>query len=434
MPARFRRTSHQARSASDTAPIASSAPTASPPSCHTRIPSTSPPMPSTDRTAPTRSMPRSPVKGTSLIRPIPDRTTRDDDQLEQEADAPREEGRDEPAEQRADGGRDGRGGADERVDALLAGALEVAVDERLHRGEQQRRAEAAEDGPEDDDRPQVLGEGHRQRADRVAEQAQDVGLLAPDQVADLAADQDERRRDEGLQGDRRLDAAHRGPEVGDDGRDRHVHQGRVDDQDEHRCREEQRETSIELGGHLRRRRGGGRHAAAVAAAGAAARARPRSSLRTSAMTMIEAATTRQITHCSTESSDVSRIRWSGPKVVARKIVSRETSEVFSSDRVLQQLAAEDRAVLVGGLEREEEVKEREGRRAPSCGRRPSSYWLFAQTITPSVAAAMTRPSDGQPAGTGRGRIGSVLRARRVLHQALARLARSRGRWPGRCRR
>ena len=252
LPARFRRTSHQASSASDTAPMASSAPTASPPSCHTRMPRTRPPMPKTDRTAPTRSMPRSPVYGHVPDPADPGQDDRDDDQLEREADAPRQEGRDEPAEQRADGGRDGGRGADERVDPLLVGALEVAVDERLHRGEQERRAEAAEDRPEDDDRPQVLGEGHRQGADRVAEQAQDVGLLAPDQVADLAADQDERRGDEGLEGDRRLDAAHRGAEVGDDRGDRDVHQGRVDDQDEHRRREQEREPPIELGG----RRGG----------------------------------------------------------------------------------------------------------------------------------------------------------------------------------
>ena len=70
----------------------------------------------------------------------------------QEADPPREERRDEAAEQRPDRGRDRRGRADQRVDPLLGGALEVAVDERLHRGQQQRGAEAADDRPEDDDR------------------------------------------------------------------------------------------------------------------------------------------------------------------------------------------------------------------------------------------------------------------------------------------
>ena len=92
-------------------------------------------------------------------------------------------------------------------DLLLGRAFEVAVDERLHRGQQQRRAEPADDRPEDDDRRQALRERHRQRADRVAEQAEHVGALAPDEVADLAADEDERGRDQRLERDRRLDAA-----------------------------------------------------------------------------------------------------------------------------------------------------------------------------------------------------------------------------------
>ena len=48
--------SHQTSAASATAPSAISAPTASPPSCHTRMPSTMPPMPTTDSTAPTTSI------------------------------------------------------------------------------------------------------------------------------------------------------------------------------------------------------------------------------------------------------------------------------------------------------------------------------------------------------------------------------------------
>ncbi len=58
---RLRRTSHRASSTSATAPSAISRPTSSPPSCQTRIPSTTPPMPTTDRTAPTRSIWREPV-------------------------------------------------------------------------------------------------------------------------------------------------------------------------------------------------------------------------------------------------------------------------------------------------------------------------------------------------------------------------------------
>jgi LPXTG-motif cell wall-anchored protein len=68
-----------------------------------------------------------------------------------------------------------------------------------------------------------------------------LGALAAEQIADLAPDQDERGRDERLERDRRLDAAHGRVEVPDDGRDRHVHQRRVDDEDEHRHRQQDRE-------------------------------------------------------------------------------------------------------------------------------------------------------------------------------------------------
>ena len=85
---------------------------------------------------------------------------------------------------------------------------------------------------------EALGQRHRQRSSRVREQPQDKGALAPDQIADLAADQDERSRDECLQRDRRLNAAHGRVEVIDDGRDRDVHQRRVDDEHEHRHRQQ----------------------------------------------------------------------------------------------------------------------------------------------------------------------------------------------------
>ena len=178
---------------------------------------------------------------------------RDDHDLAEERDAPGEVRRDEAAEQRPDGGGDRGRGADERVGPPLHRALEVPVDQRLHRREQERRAEPADDRPEDDDREQALRQRHRQRARRVAEQAEDVGALAADQVADLAADQDERRRDERLERDRRLHAAGGRVEVVHDRGDRHVHQRRVDDEDEHRHREQDRQP--------RRRpstRGGGR--------------------------------------------------------------------------------------------------------------------------------------------------------------------------------
>ena len=138
---------------------------------------------------------------------------RDHDDLEQEADPPRQVGGDEPAEQRPDRRGDRGRRTDQRVGLLLRGAFEVAVDERLHRGQQQRGAEAADDRPEDDDRGQALRERHRQRADRVRHEAQHVCALAADEVTDLAADQDERGGDQRLERDRRLDAADRRVEI-----------------------------------------------------------------------------------------------------------------------------------------------------------------------------------------------------------------------------
>ena len=85
---------------------------------------------------------------------------------------------------------------------------------------------------------------HRQGADGVAEQTQHVGPLAPDEIADLAADQDERGRDQRLERDRRLDAADGRVEILDHRRDRHVHQRRVDDEHEHRHGQQEREPRI----------------------------------------------------------------------------------------------------------------------------------------------------------------------------------------------
>jgi len=74
-PCRLRRRSQTTSPVSAAAPSSSSAPTDSPPSCQTRIPSTTPPMPSTDSSAPTGSTSRAPVYGTSRTRPIPESTT-----------------------------------------------------------------------------------------------------------------------------------------------------------------------------------------------------------------------------------------------------------------------------------------------------------------------------------------------------------------------
>ena len=60
-PCRCRLTSQKARAVRAIAPAPMSAPTNSPPSCQTRMPSTIPPMPRTDKPAPTTSRRRGPV-------------------------------------------------------------------------------------------------------------------------------------------------------------------------------------------------------------------------------------------------------------------------------------------------------------------------------------------------------------------------------------
>ena len=167
---------------------------------------------------------------------------RDDDDLEHEADPPRQVRGDEAAEQRPDRGGDRRRRPDQRVRLLAGRASKFPWISDCIAGSSSDAPEPADDRPEDDDRGQALRQRHRQGADRVGQQTEDVRPLAPDQIADLAADQDERSRDQRLERDRRLHTAHRRVEILDDRRDRHVHQRRVDDEHEHRRRQEDRES------------------------------------------------------------------------------------------------------------------------------------------------------------------------------------------------
>ncbi len=173
--------------------------------------------------------------------------------LEQEHDAPGQVRGQESAEQRSDCRGDRSCRTDERVGLLLILSLEVAVDQGLHRGQQQRGAKPTDDRPEDDDRGQALRQRHRQRADGVAEQAEHIRPLAADEISHLAPDQDEGGRHQRLQRDRRLNAAGRRVQIVHHRRDRDVHQRRVDHEHEHRHREQNRQPSI-APGRLRRDR------------------------------------------------------------------------------------------------------------------------------------------------------------------------------------
>ena len=109
-------------------------------------------MPSTERMAPTASMPRGARVRHVADDPDAGQDDGDDHRLEQERDPPRQVRGDEPAEQRAHRSSDRGRRTDQGVDLLLGRTLEVAVDERLHRRQQERGTQPAADRPEDDDR------------------------------------------------------------------------------------------------------------------------------------------------------------------------------------------------------------------------------------------------------------------------------------------
>ena len=169
---------------------------------------------------------------------LPRSTARDDERLDQKPDAPRQEGRDEASDQGTDRSRDRSRRTDQREDLRASLSFEVAVDQRLHRREIEGCAQPAEDRPEDDDRRQALREHHRERTDGVEHHADDERAFTPEQVTDLAADEDERSGHERFDRYGRLDPAHRRVEIVDDRRDRDVHERRVDHEHEHRGRQQ----------------------------------------------------------------------------------------------------------------------------------------------------------------------------------------------------
>ena len=160
-----------------------------------------------------------------------------------------------PPMQRPHRRRDRRRRPHQRVRLTPSRPIEIAVDQRLHRRQQQRRPQTTHDRPEDDDRSHALRDSHRQRPHRIAQQPHHIGPLTPEQITELAADQDERRRHQGLERDRRLHTGHIGAQILDHRRDRHIHQRRIDHQHEHRHREQQREARITHSLFLFRRTG-----------------------------------------------------------------------------------------------------------------------------------------------------------------------------------
>ena len=238
LPSRLRRRSHQTSATEHIAPATRRAPTDSPPSCHTRTPSTRRDIPRTDSTDPSDVNASVAGIGHLTDQPAAKQHAGDDDRLEHKSDTPRKQRGQESSDEGTDRRGDGTRGADHRKDLRLHLPLEVAVDERLHRREIERSTEAPDHRPEDDDGGQTLREHHREGAGGIEDEAGDVRPLAAKEVTELAANQDEGGRDQGLQGHRRLDPADGGVEVPDHGGNGDVHERRIDYEDEHRHRQE----------------------------------------------------------------------------------------------------------------------------------------------------------------------------------------------------
>ena len=89
--------------------------------------------------------------------------------LEPEPHPPGQVRREKTPQERTDGGCDRRRGSDQCIRPLLGAPSEVAVDEGLHRRQQQGCTQSADDGPEDDDGIQILGQHHAHRTDGIGQ-------------------------------------------------------------------------------------------------------------------------------------------------------------------------------------------------------------------------------------------------------------------------
>ena len=155
-----------------------------------------------------------------------------EDDLAGEHDPPGEHRRRPAPEDRTD--RDAGAGhaPDDRVGDLAVLALEVAGDQRDHRRQDERGADALEDRPAQGEDRHGRGKGGHRRAAPVDDEADTEGPPAPDDVADLAARQHEHRHDEAVERDDRLDGRDGRVEVGDQLTDRDPHDRLVEDHDE----------------------------------------------------------------------------------------------------------------------------------------------------------------------------------------------------------
>ena len=143
------------------------------------------------------------------------------------------------ADQRAGGDRDRGGPPEQRIGQRAVLALVGGGGERRYGRHHQHGAEPLDPRPADQQDGEVRAQRGGERPDAVDRQADRERAVAAQDVAELRAEQHERRHHERVQRDRRLHALDRRVEVFDDLRDRHVHHARVEHHDELRRREDE---------------------------------------------------------------------------------------------------------------------------------------------------------------------------------------------------
>ena len=151
---------------------------------------------------------------------------------------PAERRRHPAADQRAGRDRSARGAADHPVGERTVLALVVRGDQRRDRRDHEHRAEPLDPRPADQQHREVRAEGRDQRAEPVHRQSDTEDAVTPEDVAELGADEHERRHHERVHRDRALHPRHRRVQVRHDLRDRDVHHARVEHHDELSRRED----------------------------------------------------------------------------------------------------------------------------------------------------------------------------------------------------
>jgi hypothetical protein len=136
------------------------------------------------------------------------------------------------ADQRPSRDRRTRGAADHSIRERALLALVVRGGQRGDRRDDQHRAKPLDPRPADQQHREVRAERRDQRAQPVHGQAEAEGTVTPEDVAELRANEHERRHHERVHRDRALHASHRRVQVCHDLRDRDVHHARIQHHDE----------------------------------------------------------------------------------------------------------------------------------------------------------------------------------------------------------